>query len=277
MAEMHMAPSSTSKVLKTTEEETEALFYGGTGPLLALLLGMSLTPLRGYTSASNFTFAFLVLTIAVAELGGRWPALATALASALSLDFFLTQPYLRLTIDDKHDVIAFFGLAGCGLVAALLGSRRRERIRELGAARRQLDFLRAALTQAEGAGPFDHRLAVLLSAARDVFPIARAVVRGIDDDVVAATPKNGDLAGVPAEVLELEPLSRPGDAAARWLSAGLALPPGGGRVELLFDDRRRGWLDLWGDGRPLTPESRRGIRDLARLLALLIATRRHDT
>ena len=45
----------------------------------------------------------------VAEFGGRWPAVATALASALSLDFFLTQPYLHLAIDDKHDIIAFAG------------------------------------------------------------------------------------------------------------------------------------------------------------------------
>ena len=34
------------------------------------------------------------------------------MASALSLDFFLTEPYLRLEIADKHDLIAFFGLAG---------------------------------------------------------------------------------------------------------------------------------------------------------------------
>ncbi len=45
------------------------------------------------------------------------------MASTLSLDFFLTQPYLRLEIEGKHDIIAFVGLAGCGLLAAALASR----------------------------------------------------------------------------------------------------------------------------------------------------------
>ena len=44
---------------------------------------------------------------------------------ALSLDFFLTRPYLRLAIEDKHDVIAFAGLAVCGLIVASLARDRR--------------------------------------------------------------------------------------------------------------------------------------------------------
>jgi K+-sensing histidine kinase KdpD len=106
-------------------EAEDRLFYLGVGPLAAVTLGVALVPLRGLTTASNFTFVFLALTIVVAEFGGRSPALATALASALSLDFFLTQPYLRLEIQDKHDVIAFLGLAACGLLSASLASRRR--------------------------------------------------------------------------------------------------------------------------------------------------------
>jgi K+-sensing histidine kinase KdpD len=105
--------------------DSEELVYLGAGPLVAVLLGMALVPVRDFTSASNFTFLFLALIIVVAEFGGRKAAVATAVASALSLDFFLTEPYLRLEILDKHDVIAFFGLAGCGLLAASLASERR--------------------------------------------------------------------------------------------------------------------------------------------------------
>jgi K+-sensing histidine kinase KdpD len=92
------------------EEDDDNLIYLGAGPLAAILLGMGLVPLRGFTAASNFT-GFLILTIVVAEFGGRWAAVATVLCSAFSLDFFLTRPYLRLTIDERHDVIAFVGLA----------------------------------------------------------------------------------------------------------------------------------------------------------------------
>src|SRR5262245_59604357 len=88
---------------------------------------MALASVRDWTVASNFTFLFLGLTIGVAEFGGRWPAVATALASALSLDFFLTQPYGRLAIEDKNDFIAFVGLGACGLLAAALASDRGRR------------------------------------------------------------------------------------------------------------------------------------------------------
>lgn len=80
-------------------------------------------PLRGLTPAANFAYAFVAVTIVVGELGGRAVAVATALASALSLDFFLTEPYLRLAIHDKHDLLAFFGLAACGLLAAGFANR----------------------------------------------------------------------------------------------------------------------------------------------------------
>jgi len=107
------------------DDDGKDLIYLGAGPIAAILLGMLLIPLRGYTVASNFTFLFLGLTIVVAEFGGRGAAVATAVASALSLDFFLTEPYMQLAIASKHDVIAFFGLAGCGLLAAVLASDRR--------------------------------------------------------------------------------------------------------------------------------------------------------
>jgi K+-sensing histidine kinase KdpD len=101
--------------------------YTAMGPLAAILLGFALMPLRESVIASNFTFAFIMLNILVAEFGGRRAALATAVVSALSLDFFLTKPYLRLTIQGKHDITAFLGLAACGLLAATLASRRHRR------------------------------------------------------------------------------------------------------------------------------------------------------
>jgi K+-sensing histidine kinase KdpD len=100
------------------------LFYLPGGAIAALVLGMALVPLRELTHAGNFVFAFVILVIVVGELGGRAAAIATAVCSALSLNFFLTKPYLSLRIHSQDDVISFLGLLACGLVAAALGARR---------------------------------------------------------------------------------------------------------------------------------------------------------
>ncbi len=128
----------------TLEADAERLLYLGAGPLAAVLLGMALVPVRTFTTASNFTFLFLAFTILAGELGGRGAAIATAVASALSLDFFLTEPYLRLAIDNKHDLIACVGLAGCGILAASLATDRRMLPARKGPSALQLERLEAA-------------------------------------------------------------------------------------------------------------------------------------
>jgi K+-sensing histidine kinase KdpD len=65
------------------------------GALGAMGLAIVLILLRTLVTASNLAFFFIAFTIVVAELGGRGPALITALVSAMSLNFFLTA---RLTL-----------------------------------------------------------------------------------------------------------------------------------------------------------------------------------
>jgi K+-sensing histidine kinase KdpD len=141
------------------DDDGKDLIYLGAGPLAAVLLGMALVPLRGFTSASNFTFLFLALTILIGEYGGRTAALVTAVASALSLDFFLTQPYLRLSIADKHDLIACVGLAGCGILAASLAAGRRVLPARPRPSSRQLDRLESAAGELEREGSHAARAA----------------------------------------------------------------------------------------------------------------------
>lgn len=249
------------------DEERDELLYLGLGAMAAMLLGIVLMPLRGFTTASNFTFAFLALTIVVAEFGGRWAAVATALASALSLDFFLTRPYLRLTIEDKHDTIAFVGLAVCGLVAAALGSRRAARGAALRAARLQLAALHevaAALERpAPAAGP---GLTAILEHARGAFPLSALVLRDSDDQVLAAATGGRGPLPPPTEILDRDALS-PAPPRRGRSGRGAPLPVEGGRIMLVTRSHRMGWLDVWGDGGTLGAGSWRVLGDLARLLA----------
>jgi hypothetical protein len=245
-------------------EAQDRLLYLGVGPLAAVTLGVALVPVRGLTTASNFTFLFLALTIVVAEFGGRAAAVVTAVASALSLDFFLTQPYLRLEIRDKHDLIAFVGLAGCGIIAAALASERGRGTRT--ASGKQVALLQSALAELPLSGPLESRLARILEAARASFPVAAAAVRDRTNRIVAASA-HAYARPVPGETLDPEALVPPRLSRREELP----LPPGGARLALVVGKRQVGWLDVWGDGGPASLESRLALAAVARALAALLA------
>jgi K+-sensing histidine kinase KdpD len=254
------------------EDGSERLFYLGAGPLAALLLGMALVPLRDFTTASNFTFLFLVLTIAVAEFGGRWPAVATALCSALSLNFFLTRPYLKLTIEGKNDVIAFLGLTACGLLVAALASQRGERTASLTGAQSRLDLLHSALGQWRRGVALEPRLAEVLRACQAAFPITAVAVRDEHNRVLAVSGHGPNTIAVPAQVLRPETLLPAEDAGLEPTRPAAALSPEGVRLALVVDNRPVGWLDVWGRGGRAGPELREALCDVAGLLALMLAT-----
>jgi K+-sensing histidine kinase KdpD len=247
-------------------ENGDRQIYLAGGPLVAVLLGMALVSVRGFTTASNFTFLFMALTILVAELGGRAAAVATALCSALSLDFFLTQPYSRLSIADKHDVIAFLGLTVCGLIAAAVGSQRAERVKALRASRQQLDLVHVGLEQLEKGLATDLGLTRVLDASRRVLPLAAAVVRDTRGNLFAATERAHGMP-VPARSLGLEALA----AAAAPNRSGQPLPQEGARLALVAGGRQVGWLDVWGNGKPATAQARQTLSGVARVLAVILA------
>jgi uncharacterized protein DUF4118 len=258
-------------VEQNTGQNAESLFYRGAGPLAAILLGILLIPLRGVTTASNLAFAFMALTIVVSELGGRWAAIATALVSALSLDFFLTQPYLKLAIDDKHDIIAFVGLAACGLIAASLGAHRGERIAALTTVRKHRDLLHSILSEWDRGAPGEAQLEKILGAARAVLPLSAAVVRDGRGRVVASSGGRAGMLAVPEDILQPDTLvpANPSTETAQW---GLALPANGGRIALVSGTRPLGWLDIWGNGVDAGVESRRAISDVARLVGVVLVS-----
>jgi hypothetical protein len=214
----------------------------GIGPLAAMALGVALIPFRTLTSASNLAFVFLVLTILVAEVGGRAAGLATAVVGALSLNFFLTGPYLTLTIDSPDDVGAFIGLAVCGLVAAAFGRRRARSSELLGQARHDVQTLQ----QLAGGLATGRPLAEVLDHLRRAFPLAGIVLRGADDRLVAAAPPES--AAWPTPAVALEPHTLLGEERLHRLGRrGFRLPPGGGRVRLAGPPEAL-WADLWEGG-----------------------------
>ena len=255
------------------DDDSERMIYIALGPLVALALGMLLIPVRGFTTASNFTYIFLVLTIVVAEFSRQnGAAVATTLASALSLDFFLTQPYLTLEIADKHDLIAFVGLAVCGLVAAGLGAKRGERRADLREMRKHRDLLPAALVELDAREALDYRVKTLLDACRSVLPLSAMVLRDGGNQVVAASPRSPRRC--PRRFSDRTTLCRSVCPTTTNIR-DVPLSPEGARLALTVAGRQVGWLDVWSGRAPASAEGRRTLSDVARVLAAMLARPRN--
>ena len=92
-------------------------------PLLTLLL----TANRSHVDLSTALSAYLVLVVAVAAIGGVWPAALAAVAGFLLSNYYFAPPIHTLTIADARDVLALVVfLVAAGAVSALvdLSARR---------------------------------------------------------------------------------------------------------------------------------------------------------
>ncbi|PYQ45154.1 MAG: hypothetical protein DMF77_05110 [Acidobacteria bacterium] len=261
-------PTMTVPTAARTPATDDSLVYLGAGPLVAVVLGIALIPFRESTTASNLSFAFVVLTVCVAAFGGRSAGVATALVSALSMDFFLTRPYLSLRIQENHDLIAFAGLTLCGLVAASLGSP--QRIAALRESRAHAQLLHQTLGALETGGPVEPELARLLARARQVLPVRALVLRDPSGRVVSSAPHQAGLEPIPPHGADTDTLL-PRGAPASQLRRAPSLPADGARIAIVTHQRQVAWLDLWGDGSPATAASRQTLSDIARILGVMLA------
>ena len=235
------------------------------GVLGSILLGIAMIPLRTLTSASNLAFAFLVLTIVVAEVGGRSAALATAVVSAMSLDFFLTEPYLQLTMSKPDDAVAFAALAVCGLIAAAFGRRRERWSEQAGRAEEELGVLKKLVEGLEEGASVDH----LLEGLREGLGLGAIVLRGDDGRVLAAAPFDAVPAPAPQSRLHPDTLLPFDDSRLRFGTRGLRLPAGGGRIQLRGRDGKSPLLDVWeGDTGGLGVYETRALTIAAALIGL---------
>ena len=251
-------------------EVDEVHVWIGVGLLGSLLLGIALIPLRSLTPACNLAFAFLAFTIIVAELGGRMAALVTAVASATSLDFFLTEPYFRLTMTKPDDVVAFLALAACGLIAAAFGKRRGRWSEVARRAGDDLDIVRVLVWQLRGGAPLDETLETL----RQSFRLRALVLRGPDERIVGTAGLDG-APPIPAAPLDPDRLVPFEDDRGRIPIdvKGVRLPAAGGQLRLRSNAGMVA-LDLWaGDTDGLSGHEIRALSIAASVLALELSHR----
>jgi two-component system, OmpR family, sensor histidine kinase KdpD len=184
-------------------------------------------------SLSVVLLAFLLLVLAVALIGGLWPALLAAVLGGLAENWFFTQPTGQLTISRIDDVVALVG----GLVVAVAVATVVDRSarRATAAARSQAETaMLASLSRSVLAG--DRGLPSLLEQIREAFGLrAVTMVERTDDggETVVGTcgrPEPGDSEPGSGEIVAVT------DTLGLRL-AGRTLPASERRVLLAFAEQ----------------------------------------
>jgi K+-sensing histidine kinase KdpD len=102
----------------------ESTFAASIGAIGLMVFAMFLVPLREFLGAANVAIILLLGVQLLAIIGGRQGGIVGAVVAALSFDFFFTEPYLRLVIDDRHDIITALLLLVAGIGTSELGALR---------------------------------------------------------------------------------------------------------------------------------------------------------
>jgi two-component system sensor histidine kinase KdpD len=147
------------------------------GLLLALLLLVLLTVgLSHERSSLNFpsdVLLFLLAVVAVALVGGIWPALAAAVLSSLLLNFYFVAPLHRFTIAEGNNVLAlivFVAVAAMVSRVVDVAARRTTEAARAAAEAETLSTLAGSVLRGESALP------ALLERVRETFGMTSATL-----------------------------------------------------------------------------------------------------
>ncbi|MGW0120173.1 DUF4118 domain-containing protein [Streptomyces sp. NPDC003327] len=133
------------------------------GPVVLALL---LTHVDADLGLANDMLLFLAMTVGSALLGGFVPALASAAAGSLLLNWFFTPPVHRLTVADPKNIVAiavFFGVAMAVASVVDLAARRTHQAARLRAEAEVLSYLAGSVLRGETS------LDALLERVRETF------------------------------------------------------------------------------------------------------------
>jgi two-component system sensor histidine kinase KdpD len=144
-------------------------------PVLTLVLSW----LDSELSLPSDLLLYLAVVIAVALIGGLWPALGTAVAASLLINYFFTPPRHTLTIADRNNAFALLFFIAVAALVSVLVERVVRRTTEAGRAQAEAAIL-AGL--AGGVLRGETSLLQILGRARETFGLSWiSLLERVDD------------------------------------------------------------------------------------------------
>jgi two-component system sensor histidine kinase KdpD len=153
--------------------------------VLALpLLTLVLDGLRGELNLPSDILLFLAVVIAVALVGGLWPALGAAVLGSLLLNYFFTPPLHTFTISGRNNSLALVVFVAVAALVSMLVERVVRRTTEAGRAQAEAAIL-AGL--AGGILRGENTVPQILARARETFGLSSAALLERSDPAAAWT------------------------------------------------------------------------------------------
>jgi signal transduction histidine kinase len=160
------------------------------------VITLALLPFRPSIGLGGFLFCALLVVIAVAVIGGAWPALAGVVLGVLAGAFFFTPPYESLRVYVRPDLVSLVAFAIVGPATGILIGKLAQLAEEHASSGRIEAALRRVATLVAGAAQADELFgAVTEEAGRLLGADFTAMGRYESDDavtLVAAWSRTGD-------------------------------------------------------------------------------------
>jgi two-component system, OmpR family, sensor histidine kinase KdpD len=184
------------------------LYGAATAAVLLPLLTLALTDLRGSLNLTSDVLLFLLAIVAVALVGGVWPAVAAAVAGGLLLNYYFVPPLHEFTIAERNNAFAIVAFVAVALMVSAVVDLAARRTSQAARATAQAEVLSTAAGDVLRG---ERALPALLDRVRETFGMTSITLLERDPDagagsasaeltgplgqVSAAPAQNGSMAG----------------------------------------------------------------------------------
>ena len=211
------------------------------GLLLLPLLTVVLAQTRAHLNYASQMLSYLLVAVAVALVGGLWPAVATALAGSVLMNWFFTPPFHTFTIAERNNALAIAVFVVVTVAMSVVVDLAARRARTAERARAEAETLAGLAGGVLGGGP---AVTDLLERVREMFGMgAASLLEHAPEGAWRTVGASGDL-----------PPTDPAQAA-------VSVPAGTGLLLCLR-------------GRPLPAEDRRLLGAVAQQVAVALVQQR---
>lgn len=154
---------------KTTLFASRKTLWGFLAAVVGVpLVTAILVAFRSRESIIGDVLVYQLLVILIALVGGRWPAVVSAILSGLALDFYFIQPYYTVSIDHPLHILALLLYVGNALIVSFLVDYAARRLAEANRAGAEATFL-ATVSGSVLRG--DDALTALVNQTREAFSL----------------------------------------------------------------------------------------------------------